>query len=124
MVAATSARAEETAPASRPIGVLAARYDRLFAFVEVVRTPVVPSERTSGWHLYPVRLQTDDPATSRQSAFTHLRANGIGVNVHYQPVYLHSSYRTLGYPPGLTHHEQGHVVGLLAEAVTGEPSGV
>jgi perosamine synthetase len=80
---------------------LAARYDQLFASVEVVRTPVVPEDRTSGWHLYPVRLQTDDPAASRQHAFDHLRANGIGVNVHYLPVYLHNSYRDAGYEPGL-----------------------
>jgi perosamine synthetase len=80
---------------------LAARYDRLLAAVEGARTPVVPEDRTSGWHLYPVRLRTDDPATSRQQAFDHLRANGIGVNVHYLPVYLHSSYRDAGYRPGL-----------------------
>lgn len=116
---------------------LAARYDELFASVEVVRTPVVPEDRTSGCHLYPVRLQTDDLAASRQHAFTHLRANGIGVNVHYQPVYLHSSYRTLGYGPGLcpvaeaayrsllslpmwpglTHQEQDRVVERLAETL-------
>jgi len=122
---------------------LAARYDELFASVEAVRTPVVPEDRTSGWHLYPVRLQTDDPAASRQRAFTHLRANGIGVNVHYQPVYLHSSYRTLGYQPGLcpvaeaaydgllslpmwpglTHQQQDRVVSLLVETIEQERIG-
>lgn len=93
---------------------LAARYDELFADVEVVGTPVVPDDRTSGWHLYPVRLQTDDPATSRQQAFDHLRANGIGVNVHYLPVYLHSSYRELGYRSGLCPVAEGAYERLLS----------
>jgi perosamine synthetase len=121
---------------------LAARYDQLFASVEVVRTPVVPVDRTSGWHLYPVRLQTDDPATSRHQAFDHLRANGIGVNVHYLPVYLHSSYRDAGYEaglcpvaehaydgllslpmwPGLAHAEQDRVAAVLIGAVGAESS--
>jgi perosamine synthetase len=116
---------------------LAARYDELFASVEVVRTPIVPEDRTSGWHLYPVRLQTEVPAAFRQQAFEHLRANGIGVNVHYLPVYLHSSYRDAGYEPGLcavaeaaydsllslpmwpglTEDGQDRVVSLLVEAV-------
>jgi perosamine synthetase len=122
---------------------LATRYDELFASVEVVRTPVVPEDRTSGWHLYPVRLQTDDVATSRQYAFEHLRANGIGVNVHYLPVHLHSSYRDAGYRPGLcpvaeaayerllslpmwpglTEAGQDRVVSLLVEALEQERIG-
>ena len=122
---------------------LAARYDELFASVEVVRTPVVPTDRTSGWHLYPVRLQTDEPATSRQEAFERLRANGIGVNVHYLPVYLHSSYRDAGYKPGLcpvaeaaydgllslpmwpglTEDGQDRVASLLVETIEQEPTG-
>jgi perosamine synthetase len=93
---------------------LAARYDGLFAAVEVVRTPVVPEDRISGWHLYPVRLQTDDPAASRQQAFDHLRANGIGVNVHYLPVYLHSSYQAAGYEPGLCPVAEAAYDGLLS----------
>jgi perosamine synthetase len=122
---------------------LATRYEELFASVEVVRTPVVPEDRSSGWHLYPVRLQTGDVATSRQYAFEHLRANGIGVNVHYLPVYLHSSYRDAGYRPGLcpvaeaayerllslpmwpglTVDNQDRVVALLVEAIEQERIG-
>jgi dTDP-4-amino-4,6-dideoxygalactose transaminase len=39
--------------------------------------------------------------TSRREAFDALRAAGIGVNVHYIPVYFHPSYRRLGFAPGL-----------------------
>jgi perosamine synthetase len=122
---------------------LARRYDRLLADLRQVRTPTVPDDRTSGWHLYPIRLQIDEVATARQRAFAHLRAGGVGVNVHYLPVYLHSSYRSLGYEPGLcpvseaaydgllslpmwpglTHQEQDRVVELLAQTLTERPSG-
>ena len=122
---------------------LAARYDQLLAELPQVRTPTVPDDRTSGWHLYPVRITTNDPTAARHRAFEHLRANGVGVNVHYLPVYLHSSYQALGYRrgpcavaetayegllslpmwPGLTHEEQDRVIGLLAESLTGERSG-
>ena len=37
----------------------------------------------------------------RDRAFARLRAEGIGANVHYAPVYLHSYYRARGYKPGL-----------------------
>ena len=51
----------------------------------------MPSGRTSGWHLYPVRINGDEPAPLRRQVFEHLRASGIGINVHYEPVYRHSS---------------------------------
>ena len=37
----------------------------------------------------------------RDRVFAALRAEGIGANVHYAPVYLHSHYAKLGYEPGL-----------------------
>jgi perosamine synthetase len=61
-------------------------------------TPLrVHGDRTNAHHLYVVRL---DPAISRKRAFAQLRALGIGANVHYGPVYLHSFYRARGFGPG------------------------
>jgi perosamine synthetase len=37
----------------------------------------------------------------RDRVFAALRAEGIGANVHYAPVYMHSYYRARGYAPGL-----------------------
>ena len=37
----------------------------------------------------------------RDRVFAELRAEGIGANVHYAPVYLHSYYRKLGYSEGM-----------------------
>jgi len=39
---------------------------------------------------------------------------GIGVNVHYLPVYLHSYYRSLGYQPGLCPVAESAYEGLLS----------
>jgi perosamine synthetase len=37
----------------------------------------------------------------RDHVFARLRADGIGVNVHYAPVHLHSFYRQRGYARGI-----------------------
>ena len=50
----------------------------------------------------------------RASAFDFMRSNGIGVNVHYRPVYLHSYYRNLGYAPGLCPVAEREYEGLLS----------
>lgn len=50
----------------------------------------------SSWHLMSVQVQPD----SRGELFRRLRADGIGVNVHYMPIYWHPYYRSLGFSPG------------------------
>jgi perosamine synthetase len=80
---------------------IAAAYERALSDNPALRLPHVPADRESGWHLYPVRLTGDEPAPRRAEMFAALRERGIGVNVHYLPVYLHSSYAALGYPAGL-----------------------
>lgn len=51
----------------------------------------------SSWHLYVIQI---NDKMQRKDIFQHLRNNGIGVNVHYMPIYLHPYYKTLGYKPG------------------------
>jgi UDP-4-amino-4,6-dideoxy-N-acetyl-beta-L-altrosamine transaminase len=77
---------------------LAALYDRAFAGIEQVTPLKVRDDRTNAYHLYVVKL---DPALDRDAVFKHLRGSGIGANVHYAPVYLHSYYRQRGYAKGL-----------------------
>lgn len=51
------------------------------------------------YHLYVGRLPED---VDRKAVFQYLRGHGIGINVHYLPVYLHPYYRkTLGTASGL-----------------------
>jgi perosamine synthetase len=77
---------------------LARRYSEAFADVAGIQLPVVPGDRVSAWHLYVVRVR--EPAL-RDHLFDALRARGIGVQVHYLPVYLHPYYRSLGYVAGI-----------------------
>lgn len=90
---------------------IAKEYDDAFAEVDGVRTLEIPSDRSPAWHLYPVRLSDSDV---RAKAFEVLRSNGIGVNVHYQPVYLHTYYRQLGFEPGLCPRAEQAYEGLLS----------
>ena len=59
-----------------------------------------PRDRTSAWHLYPVRLNLDRLTAGRAEVFRALRAENIGVNVHYIPVPWHPYYQRLGYAKG------------------------
>ncbi len=45
------------------------------------------------WHLYPIRLNLEALSVGRAEIFQALRAENIGVNVHYIPVHLHPYYR-------------------------------
>jgi perosamine synthetase len=71
-------------------------------------------DRQHAWHLYAVRIESADPVAARQRVFEQLRAQGIGVNVHYLPVYLHSYYQSLGYPAGLCPVSERAFEGLLS----------
>jgi perosamine synthetase len=77
---------------------IAMQYDRALARVEQVRPLKLHDDRSHAYHLYVVKLA---PGLDRDKAFAALRAKGIGVNVHYAPVYLHSYYRARGYGPGI-----------------------
>lgn len=93
---------------------LAARYTSALGQLSSIRLPSQPEDRLHAWHLYPIRMLGDDPGKLRQETFTAMRAAGIGVNVHYLPVYLHSYYRDLGYLEGLCPVSEQAYEGLLS----------
>jgi len=73
------------------------RYDEAF-----VNLPI-ECQRSPGWsepvrHLYTIRVRNAD---DRRLYYDMLKTKGLGVNVHYQPVYLLPYYRRLGYKSGL-----------------------
>lgn len=54
------------------------------------------------FHLYVIRILKNEKNLSRADFFLKMRSKGIGVNVHYYPVYLQPFYRkTFGFRPGL-----------------------
>jgi perosamine synthetase len=80
---------------------IAARYSSAFREIPGIIVPVVLPEVMPAWHLYPVRLELPQFTAGRTEIFRALRAENIGVNVHYIPVHLHPYYRDrFGYKGG------------------------
>jgi perosamine synthetase len=80
---------------------IAARYTEAFASLPGVTPPSVRAEVNPAWHLHPIRLDLEKLTADRAQVFRALRAENIGVNVHYIPVHLHPYYRErFGYQGG------------------------
>lgn len=80
-----------------------------------ISTPLVEPEVESGWHLYPIRLNAPNARTIRAKIFRALRAENIGVNVHYIPVHLHPYYKSrFGYSGGEFPHTENAYDTLLS----------
>ena len=85
---------------------IAAQYDAAFAALDGIAPLAVRPEVSHAYHLYVVQIELERcvagtlPA-DRGRIFRALRAEGIGVNVHYMPVHLHPYYqRHFGTRPG------------------------
>lgn len=116
---------------------LAATYDELLETLPVT-TPFQHPDSYSGLHLYVIRLQRDKIERSHREVFEALRAQGIGVNLHYIPVHTQPYYQNLGFVaedfpnamayyheaislpmhPNLTDDEQRTVVSALNKALS------
>jgi perosamine synthetase len=80
---------------------IAARYAATFHDLPGVALPAVRADVNPAWHLYPIRLNLERLRAGRAEVFRALRAENIGVNVHYIPVHLHPYYRErFGYQGG------------------------
>lgn len=80
---------------------IAGRYQEAFASIpEVTPAPTRPGMRHA-WHIYPLQVNRERLRQDREAIFQALRAENIGVSVHYRPVHLHPYYREhLGTSPG------------------------
>jgi dTDP-4-amino-4,6-dideoxygalactose transaminase len=72
---------------------IAAQYAEAFQDLSAIMVPAVRESVVPSWHLYPVRLKLEMLAAGRGEIFRALRAENIGVNVHYIPVPQHPYYR-------------------------------
>lgn len=80
---------------------LAATYDRALGARADLELIPVPAGARHGRHLYIVKLRLEALREGRDAVFRALRAENIGVNVHYIPLHYHTYYReTFGYRPG------------------------
>lgn len=60
--------------------------------------PNVGGSELSSWHLYIIKLKcADNREASRRSIFSGMREKGVGVNVHYIPIYKQPYYQRLGF---------------------------
>lgn len=102
-----------------------------------VDTPWQHPESYSGLHLYVIRLKPGQIRKTHREVFEAMRAVGIGVNLHYIPVYRQPYYEGLGFKsgycpeaeryyvetislpmyPSLTEGQQDHVIHRLDQAV-------
>lgn len=112
------------------------RYDQLLEGSAVI-TPWQDPEAYSSHHLYVVRVLGGVNGPSHSETFENLRSGGVGVNLHYIPVYRHPYYEKMGFKradfpeaesyykqaislplfPGLAKQEQNEVVHLLKGSV-------
>ena len=78
---------------------LARRYYDLLATLPVIM-PWQHSDGHSGMHLYVIRLRLDKIRRGHLVIFESLRAQGIGVNLHYIPVHIQPYYQRMGFKEG------------------------
>ncbi len=76
-------------------------YNQKLAEIEWIKLPYQETDRESSWHLYVIQVDEEKLGKSRKEVFDYLRSKGIGVQVHYIPVYWHPYYQELGYEIGL-----------------------
>ena len=79
---------------------IAKRYDQLLNNLPVV-TPWHNPNGYSGNHLYVIRLKLKDIHKTHKEVYKSLMERGIGVNLHYIPIYRQPYYEQMGFVPGL-----------------------
>lgn len=72
---------------------IAEEYNKAFSGLAGIVLPKQKKDTQSSWHLYMIQFLSKD----RKDVFDQLRKKGIGVNVHYIPVYHHPYYQNHGY---------------------------
>ena len=116
--------------------ILAAKYISLFKDSSL-DLPEIISDCVSSFHLFVIRLKSDE-SYKRNEVFKKLRKKGIGVNLHYMPIYKHPYYsidlgfkdtylenaenyysRAISIPiyPDLTPKEQMYVVKMIKKSL-------
>jgi UDP-4-amino-4,6-dideoxy-N-acetyl-beta-L-altrosamine transaminase len=78
-------------------------YKKEFRDLGEVACPAERRYARSSWHIFPIRIKKH-----RDEVFDRLQSKGIGVNVHYIPIYLHPYYKMLGYKKGLCPNAEGY----------------
>jgi dTDP-4-amino-4,6-dideoxygalactose transaminase len=92
---------------------IAATYDTAFVDNPWFEVPPTLAQRQHAYHLYVMKLKPEY-RQFRKVVFQTLRAKGVGVQVHYLPVYLHPYYRQLGYTKGLCSNAEAFYESIIS----------
>jgi UDP-4-amino-4,6-dideoxy-N-acetyl-beta-L-altrosamine transaminase len=79
---------------------IVAAYRSALHGLPMLQLPEQRSDCLSAWHLYVIRLNLETITVSRSQIFAALRAENVGVNVHYIPIPWMTHYANLGYVRG------------------------
>lgn len=93
--------------------VLARQYDSMLDELPL-RTPWQHPDSYSSWHLYVIRLRLGEIGKTHREVFDSLRERGVGVNLHYIPLYKQPYYQEQGF----TVTDFPHAQSYYAEAIT------
>lgn len=116
---------------------LSLNYDAAFQRLPLT-TPWQDPNSYSSMHLYVVRLNLQQSKLNHLQLFNYLREQGIGVNLHYIPIYNQPYYKKFGfdasqYPeaeqyyseaislplfPGMTEKQQAKVIKTISESLS------
>ena len=116
--------------------IIATSYNGLFSRSQI-DLPKIKSENYSSWHLYIIRINSNNNGLNRNFVFEKLRNNGVYVNVHYIPIYRHPYYQKMNfklkdYPeaekyykeaisipifPGMTSEQQEKIISIISEPI-------
>jgi dTDP-4-amino-4,6-dideoxygalactose transaminase len=78
------------------------KYNSEFKDIPEIKIPRInPVDSNPAWHLYIIQLNLEKLKVGRREIFEALKAENIGVNVHYIPVHLQPYYqKTYNYHKG------------------------
>lgn len=116
---------------------LVRRYNEAFAEIPEITVQKEIPESDTVRHLYILQFNLEMLNCGRRQIFDALQAEGVGVNVHYIPIYLFPYYQKLGYKAGtcpnaerlyermisiplyygLTNEQQDHVVEAVRKII-------
>lgn len=79
---------------------IAKTYNSLFEDNPYFDVILEKENRESAYHLYPILLKNKYKSYKKE-IFSKLRSEGLGVQIHYIPVYMQPYYESLGFKKGL-----------------------
>jgi dTDP-4-amino-4,6-dideoxygalactose transaminase len=117
---------------------IAERYAAAFRNCEGLAPCAVRPDRESSWYLYVIDLALERLSITRDAFVEAMRERGIGLSVHFIPLYEFTYYKNLGYDgrdcpncarvfdrtvslpifPGMTDAEADYVIGNVLDLVT------